>query len=104
MVEILFHPLHPGEVLLEEFMKPLGMNANQLAGRMNVPANRITAILHGHRGISADTALRLGRVFNTSAELWMGFQEDFDLETARDLLGNRIDLEVKPAVSVNSLS
>lgn len=103
MAEILFHPLLPGEVLLEEFMKPLGMNANHLAVRMNVPANRITAILHEHRGISAETALRLGRVFNTSAELGMGLQDDFDLETARDLLGNRINLEVKPAVSVNAV-
>jgi antitoxin HigA-1 len=89
-------PLHPGEVLLEEFMKPMRMSANQLALRMNVPTNRITAILHGQRGITADTALRLGKVFNTSAELWMGLQEDYDLETARDLLGDRLDLEVKP--------
>jgi antitoxin HigA-1 len=96
MSEKMFPPLHPGEVLLEEFMKPLGLSANQLALRMSVPANRITAILHGQRGITADTALRLGRVFNTSAELWMGLQEDYDLETARDLLGNRLDLEVKP--------
>ena len=101
MVEQLLSPLHPGEVLLEEFMKPLGICANQLAIYMNVPANRITAILHGHRGITANTALRLGRVFNTSAELWMGLQDDYDLETARDMLGDKIDLEVKPFMSAN---
>lgn len=98
MVDKLLSPLHPGEVLLEEFIKPLGISANQLAIRMGVPANRVTAILHRQRGISADTALRLARVFNTSAELWLGLQEDYDLETARDLLGNRLDLEVKPLV------
>jgi addiction module HigA family antidote len=99
MVEQLLSPLHPGEVLYEEFMKPLQISANQLAIHMNVPTNRITAILHGHRGITANTALRLGRVFNTSAELWMGLQEDYDLEMARDLLGNKIELEVKPLAS-----
>ena len=103
MVEKLLAPLNPGEVLLEEFMKPLGISANQLALRMNVPPNRITAILHGQRGVTADTALRLGRVFNTSAELWMGLQEDYDLETARDLVGKKIDLEVKPLARVNIL-
>jgi addiction module HigA family antidote len=102
MSEQLLSPLHPGEVLLEEFMKPLGMSANQLAVRMAVPTNRITAILHWQRGITADTALRLGRVFNTSAELWMGLQEDYNLETTRDLLGDKIELEVKPLANVSA--
>ena len=77
-------PLTPGEVLLEEFMRPLGLTARALAAEMNVPGNRISAILNGSRGITAETAILLGRRFNTSAELWMNLQSAHDLAVARD--------------------
>jgi len=74
-------PVHPGEVLAEDFMAPVGLTANQLALSLRIPANRITAIIAGKRGITADTALRLARYFGTSAEVWMGLQADYDLQT-----------------------
>ena len=76
-------PVTPGEVLRLEFMQPAGLSAHALAKAIGVPTNRITAILHGTRGITADTALRLGRHFGTSAEFWMNLQTAYDLETAR---------------------
>jgi len=76
-------PVTPGEVLRLEFMEPAGLSAHALAKATGVPTNRITAILHGTRGITADTALRLARHFGTSAEMWMGLQTAHDLETAR---------------------
>jgi antitoxin HigA-1 len=76
--------LHPGEMLREEFMKPLGLSANALAMELRVPVTRISEIIRERRGITADTALRLGRYFNITAEFWMRLQMDFDLESAAD--------------------
>jgi addiction module HigA family antidote len=77
-------PLTPGEVLLEEFMRPLGLTARSLAAELGVPGNRISAIVNGSRGITAETALMLGRRFGTSAELWMNLQTAHDLALARE--------------------
>ncbi len=87
-------PVHPGEVLAEDFMAPVGLTANQLALSLRIPANRITAIIAGKRGITADTALRLARYFGTSAEVWMGLQADHDLQTERDKHGAEIERSV----------
>lgn len=87
-------PVHPGEILSEDFMTPIGLSANQLALSLRIPANRITAIIAGKRGITADTALRLARYFRTSAELWMGLQADYDLQLERDLNGAEIERTV----------
>lgn len=76
-------PVHPGEVLLHEFMTPLGLSANALAGRLGVPANRISMIAAGKRGITGDTALRLAAAFGTTAEFWMNLQKRWELEVAR---------------------
>ena len=75
-------PLHPGEVLREEFLQPMGITAYRLAKDINVPVNRITGIVNEDRAISADTALRLSRYFGTSAKVWIGLQADYDLEIA----------------------
>lgn len=80
-------PLHPGEVLSAEFMEPLGLSSRALAARIRVPANRISTIVKGQRGITGDTARRLGRVFGTSAEFWMNLQLRYDLERAEDAAG-----------------
>ncbi len=87
-------PVHPGEILAEDFMAPVGLNANQLALSLRIPANRITAIIAGQRGITADTALRLARYFGTSAEVWMGLQADYDLQIERDRHGAEIERSV----------
>jgi addiction module HigA family antidote len=87
-------PVHPGEVLAEDFMAPVGLTANQLALSLRIPANRITAIIAGKRGITADTALRLARYFGTSAEVWMGLQADYDLQLERDAHGAEIERAV----------
>ncbi|MCO5187069.1 MAG: HigA family addiction module antitoxin [Anaerolineae bacterium] len=83
-------PIHPGEILLEEFLKPMGISQNQLALAMRVPARRINEIVHGRRRISADTALRLAQFFGMSAEFWLGLQLDYDLDVARDEYGEQI--------------
>ena len=93
-----FAPLHPGEVLLEEFLKPLGLSQHQLAMAMRVSPQKINDIARGKRAITADTALRLGRALGTTAEFWMGLQTDYDLETALDSLGENTLQEVKPLV------
>ncbi len=77
-------PIHPAEILLEEFLKPLGMSINRLAEDLHVPSNRITQIIGGGRAITGETALRLARYFGTSAEFWLGMQKDYDLQVARD--------------------
>lgn len=87
-------PVHPGEVLLEEFLKPLGVSQNQLALAIRVPARRINEIVHGKRRITADTALRLARYFKVSPQFWLGLQMDYDLDVAEDELGERLDREV----------
>jgi addiction module HigA family antidote len=88
-------PVHPGEILLEEFLKPLGVSQYRLAKETDVPARRINEIVHGQRRISADTALRLARYFGTSERFWMNLQIRYDLETERDRLGAVLD-EIHP--------
>jgi antitoxin HigA-1 len=89
-------PVHPGEILQEEFMKPLDLSANKLAIELRVPANRILAIVIGDRSISADTALRLARYFGTTPEFWINLQARYDLEVAKDELAATIDRDVRP--------
>jgi antitoxin HigA-1 len=93
-------PIHPGEVLLEEFLKPWGMSQNQVANLMNVNPSRVNEIIRQRRGITGDTALRLARVCNTTPEFWLNLQALYDLETARDELGDRLFIEVTPAKKV----
>lgn len=88
--------IHPGEVLLEEFMKPLGISQNALARQLRVPPDRINAIVGRKRGITADTALRLAIALNTTPEFWMNLQAHYDLEVARSRLQNKIIREVLP--------
>jgi addiction module HigA family antidote len=87
-------PIHPGEILAEEFMAPRGLTANRLALDLHIPANRVSEIIRGRRAITADTALRLGRYFGTSAELWLGLQADYELRKQRHENGTRIEREV----------
>ena len=89
-------PVHPGEILLEEFMKPLGITQYRLARAMKVYPRRVNEIVHGQRAITADTALRLARYFGTTPELWMNLQSHFELERARDEFEARILAEVEP--------
>jgi addiction module HigA family antidote len=84
-------PIHPGEVLLEEFLEPLGVTQHRLAVSIDVPPRRINEIVHGKRGISANTALRLARFFGTSDRFWLNLQSRFDLEVERDQLGSVLD-------------
>jgi addiction module HigA family antidote len=88
-------PVHPGEVLSEEFLKPMRLSQNRLALALGVPARRINEIVLGKRGISADTALRLSAYFGNSADFWLGIQMDYDLDTARIDTGAAIDREVR---------
>lgn len=78
--------IHPGDVLLEEFLKPMGITAYRLARETGLPQTRISQIVHGRRGLSAETALRLSKFFGTSAQFWLGLQNDFDLEKSRKTL------------------
>jgi len=87
-------PANRLEVLLEEFLVPMGISQNRIARNMGVPPRRINEIVHGNRAVTADTALRLARYFGTSEEFWMGLQADYDLEKARNKLGNRLIDEV----------
>jgi len=89
------HPVHPGEVLLEEFLNPMGLSQNKLAVNICVPARRINEIVLEKRKVSADTALRLGRFFGMSSEFWLGLQSQYDLDIAADALGDRLTKEVK---------
>ena len=82
--------IHPGEILLEEFLQPMGISQNRLARAMGVPPRRINEIVHGKRAISADTALRLAQALGTSEQFWMGLQADYDLEEARKSSGNEL--------------
>ena len=90
-----FPPVHPGEILLEEFLKPLGISQYRLAKDISVDPRRINEIVHGQRAISADTALRLGRFFGTSARLWLNLQAHYDLEIQEDRIGDRLEKEVR---------
>ena len=89
-------PIHPGEVLAEDFMKPLGVSQYRLAKEMSVPARRINLIVKGRQAITADTALRLGRYFGMEAQFWMNLQARYDLEVAQLTLLKRLDREVTP--------
>jgi len=91
-----FPPTHPGEVLGEDFLKPLEMSQYALAKALKVPEIRISEIVRGKRAITPDTALRLARYFGTSAEFWLGMQTSYDLELARDRAGTEIDATVHP--------
>lgn len=88
-------PIHPGEVLLEEFLEPMGMSQYRLAKDISVPPRRINEIVHGTRSITANTALRLGRRFGTSPQFWLNLQTHYDLEVERDKLGKRLGREVR---------
>lgn len=88
--------VHPGEVLLEEFLEPLGLSQNALARALAVPPRRVNEIVLGKRAVTADTALRLARFFGTSERFWLGLQSDFDLEEARRAAAGRIEKEVRP--------
>ena len=89
-------PVHPGEVLQEEFMEPLGLTQYRVAKATDVPARRINEIVHRKRAVSADTALRLARLLGTTAEFWMNLQALYDLERARDEVGAEIEEAVAP--------
>jgi len=89
-------PIHPGEILREEFLEPMGLSQYRLAKDIRVAQMRISEIINGKRAITADTALRLSRYFGNSAEFWLGLQTQYDLEAAQDMLAKRIEKEVKP--------
>jgi len=91
-----FPPVHPGEILLEEFLKPMSISQYRLAESIHVPARRINEIVLEKRGITADTALRLSRFFGNSAQFWMNLQTRYELESARDLSASSINREVRP--------
>ncbi len=92
-------PVHPGEILFEDVLAPLGMSANRLAQALHVPSNRISEIVAGRRSVSADTALRLARFLGTSAEFWLGLQSEYDLDAAKLDGEKRITQEVRPRAS-----
>jgi addiction module HigA family antidote len=89
------HPVHPGEVLLEEFLRPMGLSQTRLAQEIGVPPHRINEIVLGKRRVTADTALRLARYFGASAHFWLGLQDDYDLDMATLALGSRLEREVQ---------
>ena len=95
MTEDKLEPVHPGEVLLEEFLKPMDLSQNRLALDIGVHPRRINEIVLGKRRVTANTALRLCRYFGTSPQFWMGLQSDYDLDIAADDLGDRLDREVR---------
>ena len=96
----LLPPIHPGEILIEEFMKPLGLSTNRVARDLRVPVTRIADIVNGRRGVSSDTALRLGRYFGTTPEFWMNLQSAYDLEVAERDSRASIERDVYPYGSV----
>ena len=91
-------PVHPGEVLLEEFLKPLALSQNQLALAIGVSPRRVNEIVLGKRRVTAETALRFARYFDTTPQFWLGLQADYDLDVASDDLGERLDREVRARV------
>ena len=94
-----FPPIHPGEILLEDFLKPMQISQYRVAQAIGVPPRRINEIVHGKRGITADTALRLGFFFGMEAQFWMNLQTRYELETTRDTLADRLDQEVRVYVA-----
>ncbi len=103
MEEIKLAPVHPGEILLEEFLKPLGISQYRLAKDISVPPRRINEIVHGKRSITADTALRLSRYFGLSERFWLNLQIKYDLEIQKDKLEKRLDNEVNVFVTESSI-
>jgi antitoxin HigA-1 len=95
MTTELLDPIPPGEILYEEFMRALGISINALARDIDVPPNRISEIIHGKRAITADTALRLGKYFNVSPELWLGLQTDYDIRVARRTIWPEIEPRIR---------
>ena len=95
MTDTKFPPIHPGEILFEEFLKPMGISQYRLAKDINVHPRRINQIVHGQRAISADTALRLSRYFGLSERFWLNLQARYDLEIQKDKLSGRLEKEVK---------
>ena len=95
----LLEPIPPGEILMEDFMRPLGLSINALARALAVPPNRISAIVNGTRAISADTALRLGKYFGTSPEIWLDLQSDYELRIARQTTWARVEPMVQTRVA-----
>jgi len=95
MTTELLDPIPPGEILYEEFMRPLGLSINALARDIHVPPNRISEIVHGKRAITADTALRLGKYFNVSPELWLGLQGDYDIRVAQRTIWPEIEQRIR---------
>ena len=91
-----FPPIHPGEILLTEFLEPMGVSQYRLAKDIGVTPRRINEIVHGRRGITADTALRLGRFFSMEAQFWLNLQTHYDMEVALEVLGGRLETEVTP--------
>ena len=89
-------PVHPGEILLEDFLKPLGLSQYRLAKSLSVPPRRINEIVLGKRGITADTALRLARFFGTTPQFWMNAQSKYELDKTQDELGDRLEIEIRP--------
>ncbi|NCJ06080.1 HigA family addiction module antidote protein [Synechococcales cyanobacterium C] len=94
MSEAKLTPIHPGEVLLEEFLKPMNISQNQIALALRVPPRRINEIIHGKRRVTADTALRLAHYFNMSPRFWLGLQMDYDLDVAEDEIGAQLKRDV----------
>ena len=88
-------PIHPGEILLEEFLRPVGITQYRLSKDINVPPRRINEIVHGKRAISANTALRLGRYFNMSPQFWMNLQSHYDIEVETDKISDKLDKEIQ---------
>jgi addiction module HigA family antidote len=91
-----FAPIHPGEILKAEFLEPLGLSVNALSQAIRVPRTRLSDIVRGDRGITADTAIRLARYFRTTPQFWMNLQSHYELELAEDLHGERVDREIRP--------
>jgi len=104
MTEHKMAPIHPGEVLYEDFMKPLSLSQNRVGRELCVSPRRINEIIHGKRGVTADTALRLGRYFGTTPEYWMNLQARYDLETAKDRLEGSITTEIRPISSGRAIA
>ena len=99
MTRKMLPPIHPGEILQEEFLLPMGVSQYRLAKDIGVSARRINEIVHGKRAISADTALRLSRYFGTTERFWINLQGRYDIEVEKDLLADRLDREVRPRVA-----
>src|SRR5262249_10929163 len=99
MTKRAFPPIHPGEILLEDYLKLMQISQHNLAQAIGVPPCRINEIVHGKRGITADTALRLGRFFGMEAQFWINLQTRYDLETTREALADRLDQEVRVHVT-----